>query len=255
MSVGGSGDETPNIPIILDKLIYEPVLPYTRADGTTYSATFDARLSLRLRADDAIDIRSLWADITSYGTETSDITWMKVDGDAADDLWINYDAQDGWPFDDLIEALSGAVTLSGDPVVSDYAQFLTESENAATEVEEIVWQPDTGEDTGRVTLIVGASGHPELDSAPGPIYTIRPESVYDEPQRVWLPLPYGTDADTVGVYYYHPNDEDRGWYPAENVLGWLVPDSALTLDLDGTRYLGLLVRHAAIIHVGEPRSE
>ena len=262
VSTADSGDDTDDaasIPIILDRLIYEPVLPYTRVDDTAYAATFDARLSLRLRADDAIDIQSLWGEITGYGTKISDITWMRADGDATGDLWINYDAQDGWPFDDLIEALSGAVTLSGDPVVSDYAQFMIESETEAaisdTESEEIVWQPAAGDDTGRVTLIAGAPGHPELDSAPGPIYTIRPESVYDEPQRVWLPLPHGADPDTVGIYYYHPNGEERGWYPAENVLGWLVPNSALTLDLDGVRYLGLLVRYAAIIHIGEPGSE
>ena len=51
--------------------------------------------------------------------------------------------------------------------------------------------------------------------------------MYDKPQRVWLPLPAGADPNTIGIYYYHPNGPDRGWYPAENVLGWLVPDSAL----------------------------
>lgn len=44
----------------------------------------------------------------------------------------------------------------------------------------------------------------------------------------------------------------RGRYSAENVLGWLVPDTALTLHFDGVNYLGLLVRHATIIHVGSP---
>ncbi len=259
MSAGDSGDVASNIPIILDKLIFEPVLPYTKANDTAYAATFDARLSLRLRADDAIDIESLWADISGYGAETSNITWTAADGEMSDDLWVHFTAQDGWIFEEWIEALSGAVTLSGDPVVSDYARFKIENETDASnrnaDSGEIVWQPDTGDDTGHVTLIAGAPGHPELDSAPGPIYTLRPESVYDEPQRVWLPLPEGADPNTIGIYYYHPNSPDRGWYPAENVLGWLVPDSAFTLETGGTSYLGFLVRHAAIVHVGEPRSE
>ena len=62
----------------------------------------------------------------------------------------------------------------------------------------------------------------------------------------------GADATNIDIYYYHPNGDDRGWYPAENVLGWLVPDSTLTLDLDGISYLGLLVRHTAVVHLGEP---
>ena len=105
------------------------------------------------------------------------------------------------------------------------------------------------------TLVAGAPDHPELDSAPGPLYTLQPESVYDKPQRVWLPLPADADPNTIDIYYYHPNGENRGWYPAQNVLGWLLPNSALAQDIDGTSYLGLLVRHAAIVHIGEPRSE
>ena len=41
------------------------------------------------------------------------------------------------------------------------------------------------------------------------------------------------DPDEVRVYYYHAGGDDKGWYPAENVEGWLVPGSYLYLDLDG----------------------
>ena len=117
---------------------------------------------------------------------------------------MHFRALDGWALEEWIETLSGGVTLSGDPVVSDYAQFQIESETASsnsnTEAEEIIWQPDTGDDTGHVTVIAGAPGHPELDSVPGPLYTLRPESVYAEPQRVGLTLHAGADATNIAIY-------------------------------------------------------
>ena len=79
--------------------------------------------------------------------------------------------------------------------------------------------------------------------------------MYDVPQRVWLPIPDAADPASVQLYYYHPNGDDRGWYPAENVEGWLVPDSFLTLEANGTTYLGFLVRHAAIVQLGIPQQE
>ena len=61
-------------------------------------------------------------------------------------------------------------------------------------------------------------------------------------------------ADTK-LYSYHSDGDDKGWYPAENVEGWLVPDSDLTLEVDGTTYLGFLVRHAGIVQLGVSREQ
>ena len=110
------------------------MLPYSKADDTAYAATFDARLSLRLRAAETMDIPSLWADITGRDAATSEITWTFANGATSDDLWVHFTARDGWAYDDLIEALSGAVTLNGDPVASDYTQFAIESETDAGRV-------------------------------------------------------------------------------------------------------------------------
>ena len=83
-----------------------------------------------------------------------------------------------------------------------------------------------------------------------PPITIGPERVYDVPQRVWLPIPEGVDPTQVRLYYYHAHGGEAGWYPAENVDGWLVPDSTLYLNTDGATYLGVLVRHAAVVQLG-----
>jgi hypothetical protein len=79
---------------------------------------------------------------------------------------------------------------------------------------------------------------------------IGPQLVYEPPQRVWLPVPAGVDAGALRAYYYRSNGPDRGWYPAERVEGWMVPDSYLTVNANGTTYLGFLVRHAGIAQLG-----
>ena len=71
------------------------------------------------------------------------------------------------------------------------------------------------------------------------------------PQRVWLPVD-GVDPSHVRVYYYHATGDDRGWYPAENVVGWLVPRSHLHLRTNDTTYIGFLVRHAGIVQLCIP---
>ena len=74
--------------------------------------------------------------------------------------------------------------------------------------------------------------------------------VLDTPQRVWLPMPEGVAPGSAQLYYYRGSGSDRGWYPAENVEGWLVPGSYLNLDAGGVTYLGFLVRHAGVVRLG-----
>ena len=57
--------------------------------------------------------------ITNYQTGKLSVDHPPpTDGELTDDLWVHFDAQDGWAYDDLIETLSGAVTLSGDLIAS-----------------------------------------------------------------------------------------------------------------------------------------
>jgi hypothetical protein len=37
--------------------------------------------------------------------------------------------------------------------------------------------------------------------------------------------------------------------PQQNFPVWLVPDSLLSIELNGTRYLGILVRHGGTVYV------
>jgi hypothetical protein len=81
---------------------------------------------------------------------------------------------------------------------------------------------------------------------------IAPEEVYETPQQVWLPVPNGTNPADMQVFYYHPSGEHAGWYPADNVEGWLVPNSYQYLRQNNQTYLGFQVNHAGIVQLGVP---
>jgi len=164
----------------------------------------------------------------------------------------------------------GAETVSGEPVEPVTYRFQTESEDEyferVSEPAEPMPQPRYDEDFDADGLDLSAesndtavaavtddetAGEPLAEGIEAP-YLIGPERVYAVPQRVWLPVPEDVDSAAVRLYYYHVTGPDRGWYPAENVEGWLVPDSYLDLEVDGTVYLGFLVRHAGIVQLGIP---
>ena len=132
--------------------------------------------------------------------------------------------------------------------------------------DESIWQPRPGEDfdaggldlnaesndTAVVTVTKSEDTEETLPEGLDRPFTVGPAQVYEVPQRVWLPIPAGADPSALQLYYYHPNGSGKGWYPAENVEGWLVRDSELFVEIHGNTYLGFLVRHAGIVQVGVP---
>ncbi len=91
---------------------------------------------------------------------------------------------------------------------------------------------------------------PSFEPGIGDVYLAGPSAAYGEARRLWLPLPAGYDVDDVVFYYYHACGNDRGWYLGDNIAGWLVEDSHLTLTENGVTYIGVLVRHGGIVQLG-----
>jgi hypothetical protein len=99
-------------------------------------------------------------------------------------------------------------------------------------------------------LTMNVSNVPNLTGGIGQPVVLGPEEVFDTPQLVWLPLPKGTNVAEVDVYYYHNDGDAAGWYPGEEVKGWLAEDSFLHLEANGTSYLGFVARHGALVQLG-----
>ena len=248
---------------------YEPVLPYTLATGGAHAAQADSVLAVRLRSASGIDPGSLLAPVQAQ-TPGFDVQWQPVREGDTRDLWVIVRPRDSWLLEDVIEVTAGAQTLAGETVESPAFRFEVESEEAnearQNDPADILWQPDYGRDfdtegmdltaesndTAQVSPAEGETIAAPLGEGASQALRIHPEEVYATPQRVWLPIPEGADPDAVRLYYYHPAGDAPGWYPAENVQGWLVPGSELQLTLDGTTYLGFLVNHAGIVQLAIP---
>lgn len=245
--------------------VYEPVLPLTTAGDGMQAAQADSVLAVRLRSEGDIAPDSIWAPVTATTSGTS-VEWRPIQEGNMRDLWVIVRPQESWLLEDLIRVVVSAQTITGNVVGPVAHHFRVESaeqaEARAVRPADLVWQPEAGVDyevtddstaSGTATLTPVGEAAPSVAGGLESPLAVGPERVYETPQRVWLPVPAGVDAASVRLYYYHPNGDDRGWYPAENVEGWLVPESYLTVEVNGTTYLGFLVRHAGIVQLGLPK--
>ena len=71
------------------------------------------------------------------------------------------------------------------------------------------------------------------------------EGRVEESQNLRRAFAVGPDNDPIGLHEVR----DRATLPQELRVR---NDSELVLEIEGIDYLGLLVRHAGIVHVGEP---
>lgn len=220
--------------------IFEPVIPYTRATDGALLAAQDSLLAVRILSTEDIAPESLEAAVESADGR-QEITWQPVSEGNSQDIWVLVKPDDRWMMDDLIGVRAAAHSITGTPIESAQFEFRIgiASETAALE------PPQTD------SVQVGEAGNirPVVSGIDSPV-AIEPERVYSIPQSVWLPIPAGVNPQEVRLYYYHASAEDRGWYPAESVDGWLVPNSYEIAEIDGTTYLGFLVQHAGIVQLG-----
>ena len=233
---------------------YEPVMPAAKLSDTVYCAQPSSPLALRLRSAEAIDTASVWGRVACDGFESSDAVWVPIDTHDLRDGWVVYRPQAQWDTGTVIAMTAGATTVSGAVIGPVTRVFQIQSASCIGVVEEDVWQPDTDlGDPVLASLAVLDDGVPVAPGGVGQIYLVGPQKVFETPARVWLPVPPGLDPDTAQVVYYHANGADRGWYLADRVEGWLVPDSYAIAEVNGTAYFGFLVNHGGIVQLAPPQ--
>ena len=232
-------------------------LPAKSLNIFTRVANENSALFVRLRSASE-DILDVWGVVLASDLATENVVWVPMAPDGARDGWVAYYPGQPWTAGDVIDMTVGGITVSGaelGPV--SYSFEVWPGEAPGTEL----WQPayaDLG--TGAMDLeaesndvvdlaVVPEDEGPCLADAYTPAYRVGPDEGFAVPQRVWLPLPEGVSAEDVTLYYYYEDGRVNSWYPAEQVAGWLIEDSYLTVALDGTAYLGVLVTHGGLIQL------
>ena len=74
--------------------------------------------------------------------------------------------------------------------------------------------------------------------------------VYDEPVAIQIPVPDGSRAGDLVIYYYSESSAHSGWYPADAVDGWMVSGSRRTVRDDGETFIEIQVNHGGIVALG-----
>ena len=249
-----------------DVRVWEKVLPHPSAEGEEAAVPADATLAIRLRSKEQMDPTTVWADINSSATPKGGVQWLPADTEGTRDGWALIKPNGRWMLGDTVTITAGARTYASSvvgPITYTFRIEPADTEPPQTnETDNLVWQPayddlDTSafdlerEGNAFVTVrINNANGAPPLAGGIGEPYVLSPDQVFEVPQRVWLPVPQGEDLGNVTVQYYYAGADKPGWYPAENVEGWLVPDSLVSAEFGGVTYVGFLVRHGGTVQLG-----
>ena len=240
--------------------VYEKVLPSARLGDSLRLAQPDSDLAVRLRSEEPLDTATLWAELSC---DCNAAIWLPVAGDTATDGWVVFRPEADWTVGDVLTVTAGGRTDSGDPVGPIEYQFLITPPASGAEPMPLPQPTYADFDTSGLDLdseamdvarpvVAPTSALPALPGAVGKAVRIGPETVFEVPQRVWLPVPSGLAARALEVHYLHDAGGREAWYVADDVEGWLVPGSYLELELGGTLWLGFVVRHAGKVQLAAP---
>ncbi|MCC6488749.1 MAG: BACON domain-containing protein [Candidatus Hydrogenedentes bacterium] len=224
---------------------FAPLLP-GRPDGDgIFSLRRDGSIFVRVRSDEPINPDTVRVDILREADGDGQTLWLGTEEGDLSDGWIVYSPGASWIPGELI-TLTGAVeTASGALLQTESHTFRAESLSESTAR---ALTPGSGDSSKPVEV----SDVRSLAGGVGPVYRVAEDHAFDVPQRVWLPVPEGFSGSDLAVFYYQPMGDAAGWYPAENVEGWLVSGSVTVESVDGAAYIGLDVRHGAILQLGVP---
>lgn len=232
-----------------------PVLPDESLDEQTRLITPEDALYIRLRSDGE-DIESVWGVVTTDAWESGEVYWVSGETQNPRDGWAAYYPDHPWQEGENIAMTAGAITVSGKEIgpITYYFEVWSGEQPG-----EPVWQPGYGElDTAQMDLGVENNTEAVLwglneEIAPPSgaeavaAYLIGPRAAFTAPQRVWLPLPQGVAPDAMNIEYYF--DENSGWMPAAQIIGWMVPGSLLSVELPEGTYIGFLVNHGGVVRL------
>ncbi len=237
---------------------YEPVMP-PQALGNEIS--LDDTIAIRLRAEEPI--ASVWGQVVAKGFEDSSVQWLRETADG-DDGWVVYEPEALWlPGETIVFTVGGttssgavigpltyAYAVSGDPQSAVVAQSIPQPAYDEFDAKDLLL-PDESNDMVQL-IALDESKTPLLPESLEPVYVVVPGGPFENPQRIWLPMPEDVAPEDLVVFYYQGDGENGTWYPGANVDGWLVPGSQLALDLEHASYFGILVNHGGVVSLGAP---
>jgi len=217
--------------------ISESVLPLSVEEAPEATVSPDQPLAVRLTAEDPIDPASVWAIAQGQDSTQTGGVWLAIDPADGRDGWVLFSPESPFADGETITLTVGAVTVDGVAVGPVAQTFRVSAAKAAAESGLV-------EDTTVEAL-------PSLIAAgTASVYRVGPAGIFTAPVTVQIPVPAGQAADSLAIYYYSEAASHTGWYPAENVVGWLVPESRQVVEKDGQTFIEVQVNHSGVLQLG-----
>jgi len=229
--------------VYLKNSLKEEVLP-ARACGEERLAirvSPFSELALRLTADETIDPDSVWATVQAEGWYVEEAVWRPTDPNDGSDGWVVFSPVESMPTHSVVTMSAGALTVDGEIVGPVSAEFSVGVQK----------QGSFADHTPSVEVEANIDPLAELLAAPASeAYRIGPVGVFMEPVTVQIPVPRGSNVEELDIYYFSESPEHEGWYLGENVIGWMVPESRVTVEEDGQTYIQIEVNHSGVLQLG-----
>ena len=219
-----------------DGSIYEKALPVADAES-------QAELAVRVISDEPVQPDSVWALLEGDGWVEEGGVWRATVAGDDRDGWVVFTPSEALAAGETVTLTAGGVTVSGVEI------------EPVTAVFEVASGVDKTRGSSPLPFIAAEESDavaPLAEAAGGSVYRIGPAGVFDAPAPVWIPVPQGADTDALEVCYFSEAEEHRGWYRAENVIGWMVPGSRRTVVEDGQTYIEIEVNHSGVVQLARP---
>ncbi len=198
-----------------------------------------SRLAIRLTAVRTIDPASLRVYLDGpNGWTAQSSQWWPVDVVEGVDGWAVYVPETPMPTG-RIQATAVAYTILGEPLESVLQTFEVDATHQAGATGEVLLLA-----VDDVSLLPETAGVP-LSSA----YRIAPTGAFATPVTLQVPLDKACAPEDVEIYYFSESALHQGWYPAADVTGWLVSETAQVVNDKGNIYLELQVNHSGIFQL------
>lgn len=215
------------------------VFPAGLAGPAELLASAGDTLVVWLASDEEIEPASVWAQIETEGEQVDHVEWIPASEMEAKGGWLRVPAPGRWPENGRVVLRAGAETLSGVPLGPRVREF------RIRQTSEVSARPAAG-----FRLEELPSGLvPELAEGVGPLFRVGPDSLFETPQRFWLPVPEGIRPDDLTLYYFSSDAGDFRWFPGDRVEGWLAP-GVERIRRGNVAYLGFYVHHGGVVQLG-----
>ncbi len=219
--------------------IGEEVLPLSIEASAGNAIGPMSRLAIRLTATRTVDAATVRVYLDGpNGWTAQSSQWWPVDTLEGMDGWAVYVPETPMPAG-MIQVTARAYTILGEPLESVLQTF---------EVDATLEAGSTGE----VALLAldDVSTLPETAGAPlSSAYRIEPTGAFATPVTLQVPLDKACAPEDVEIYYFSESALHQGWYPAADVTGWIVSETAQMVNDKGQIYIELQVNHSGILQL------